>query len=63
MPQATVNHIGAESPVDVPVVREFLDVFLDELPGMLPEREVEFSIDLVPSTAPIAKRAYRMTAP
>ena len=37
-----------------------MDVFLEELPGMPPEREVEFYIDLIPDTAPIAKRPYRM---
>jgi hypothetical protein len=42
------------------VVEEFMDVFLEELPGMSPEREVEFYIDLIPGTAPIAKRPYRM---
>jgi hypothetical protein len=45
---------------EIPVVREFADVFLDELPGMLPDRDVEFVIELQPSTAPIAKRPYRM---
>jgi hypothetical protein len=42
------------------VVEEFMDVFLEELPGMPPEREVEFYIDLIPGMAPIAKRPYRM---
>jgi hypothetical protein len=41
------------------VVREFLDVFPKELPGMPPDREVEFVIDLLPRTAPISKRPYR----
>ncbi|XP_025825129.1 uncharacterized protein LOC112900483, partial [Panicum hallii] len=58
-----VNHIQAESPEDVPVVQEFADVFPDELPGMPPERDVEFTIDLVPGTKPIAKNAYRLAAP
>jgi hypothetical protein len=38
------------------VVSEFPDVFPDDLPGMPPDRDIEFSIDLLPSTAPIAKR-------
>ncbi|CAA0815847.1 Unknown protein, partial [Striga hermonthica] len=38
----------ARSPHDVPVVREFVDVFPDELPGGPPNRQVEFSIDLIP---------------
>jgi hypothetical protein len=43
------------------VVRDFLDVFPEELPGMPPDREVEFVIDLLPGTAPISKRPYRMS--
>jgi hypothetical protein len=43
------------------VVRDFPDVFLEELPGMPPEWEVEFVIDLLPGTAPISKRPYRMS--
>jgi hypothetical protein len=43
------------------VVREFPYVFLEELPGMPPDREVEFVIDLLPRTAPISKRPYRMS--
>jgi hypothetical protein len=45
---------------EIPVVREFADVFLDELPGMPPDRDVEFVIELQPGTAPISKRPYRM---
>lgn len=45
---------------DIPIVREYPDVFLDELPGWPPKREVEFSIDLVPGTAPLLKAPYRM---
>jgi hypothetical protein len=35
-------------------------VFSEELPGMPPERKVEFSIELIPGTAPISKRTYRV---
>jgi hypothetical protein len=45
---------------EIPVVREFANVFPDELPGMPPDRDVEFVIELQPSTAPISKRPYRM---
>jgi hypothetical protein len=38
------------------VVRDFPDVFPEELPGMPPDREVEFVIDLLPRSAPIPKR-------
>jgi hypothetical protein len=43
------------------VVRDFLDVFREELPGMPPDREVEFVIDLLPGTAPTSKWPYRMS--
>jgi hypothetical protein len=46
----------------VPIVNEYPDVFPEELPGMPPDREIEFSIELAPGTAPIAKRPYRMAA-
>ena len=45
---------------DILVVCEYPDVFLEELPGMPPDREVEFVIELKPGTAPISKRPYRM---
>ena len=45
---------------NVPVVREFPDVFPDELPGMPPARDLEFVINLVPGTSPISKRPYRL---
>ena len=45
---------------DIPVVREYADVFPDDLPGMPPDRDIEFVIELQPGTAPISKRPYRM---
>ena len=45
---------------DVPVVREFPDIFPDELVSLPPEREVEFCIEVIPGTAPIAKVPYSM---
>jgi hypothetical protein len=47
---------------DVPVVHEYPDVFPDELSGMPHDRDIEFIIDLVPGTGPIAKHPYRMAA-
>jgi hypothetical protein len=46
---------------NIRAVRDFSDVFTEELPGMPPDREVEFAIDLLPGTAPISKRPYRMS--
>jgi hypothetical protein len=42
------------------MVCEFLDVFPDELPGLPPDHDVEFKIELLPGTAPISRRPYRM---
>jgi hypothetical protein len=50
-----------ESPLEkIPVVYEYPDVFPDELPGMPPDRDIEFAIELQPGTTPISKRPYRM---
>jgi hypothetical protein len=46
---------------DIYVVWEFLDVFPDDLPGMPPERAIEFKIELQLGTAPIAKAPYKMS--
>jgi hypothetical protein len=51
----------AKSIEKIPVVREFPDVFPDDLPGMPPERDIEFKIELQPGTAPITKSPYKMT--
>ena len=45
---------------DILVVREFPDVFPKELPGLPLDREVEFSIDILPGTSPVSKAPYRM---
>ena len=45
---------------DIPVVKEFLDVFPENLPWIPLDREIEFSIDLLPRTSPILKAPYRM---
>jgi hypothetical protein len=57
-------HIEEIEPSEaINVVLEFLDVFPVELPGMPPERKVEFAIELIPDIAPISKRAYRVSRP
>nr|GFA51031.1 putative reverse transcriptase domain-containing protein [Tanacetum cinerariifolium] len=45
---------------DVSIVREFQEVFLEDLPGLPPVRQVEFQIDLVPGAAPVARAPYRL---
>jgi hypothetical protein len=56
-----LHHMVDRRLEDIQVVREFLDVFLEDLPGMPPERAIEFKIELQPSTAPIAKASYKMS--
>jgi hypothetical protein len=51
----------AKSIEEIPVVREFLDVFPDDLPGMPPERDIEFKIELQSGTTPVTKSPYKMT--
>ncbi|BBN68138.1 hypothetical protein Prudu_296S000100 [Prunus dulcis] len=45
---------------DIPVVRDFPDVFPDDLPGLPPHREIEFTIELIPGMSPISQAPYRM---
>ncbi|GJS73249.1 reverse transcriptase domain-containing protein [Tanacetum coccineum] len=45
---------------DVPVVRDFPKVFPEDLPGLPPTRQVEFHIELIPGTAPVARAPYRL---
>jgi hypothetical protein len=44
----------------IPMVCDYPDVFPDELPGMPPDRDIEFAIELQPGTVHISKRPYRM---
>ncbi|GKB32087.1 putative reverse transcriptase domain-containing protein [Tanacetum coccineum] len=45
---------------DIPVVREFPEVFPKDLHGLPPIRQVEFQIDLIPGTTPVARTPYRL---
>ncbi|XP_026398887.1 uncharacterized protein LOC113294727 [Papaver somniferum] len=59
-------HMGSDSKSsgvtieEIPIVRDYVDVFPDDLPGIPPKREVEFTIDLLPGTTPISVTLYRM---
>jgi hypothetical protein len=59
-PTATMNQLNNEANQPERVVDDFPDVFPDDLLGMPPDRDIEFIINLLPGTAPIAKRPYRM---
>jgi hypothetical protein len=58
--EASVHHIVEKSIEEIPVVREFLVVFPDDLPWMPPERDIEFKIGLQPGTAPVTKSPYKI---
>jgi hypothetical protein len=57
-----LNHLDAALTLDIRTVSKFPYIFPEELPGMPPDREIEFGIELVPSTTVIFKRPYRMAA-
>ena len=59
---AYVVEIGKEETIvdEIPIVREFPDVFPDDIVGLPLEREVEFTIVLIPGTEPISIPPYRM---
>jgi hypothetical protein len=55
-----LNQTKAIALEDIRVVQEYRDVFLEELPGMPLDRDIEFLTELLPVTPPISKRPYRM---
>jgi hypothetical protein len=57
---SVLNQTKAIASEDIRVVRAYPDVFLEALPGMPPDRDIEFLIELLPRTPPISKRPYRM---
>jgi hypothetical protein len=59
--KVSLHHVVDLKDEDIHVIREFPDVFPDYLPGMPPERAIEFKIELQPGTAPIAKAPYKMS--
>jgi hypothetical protein len=57
----SIHHTTTQNLEDIPVACEFPDVFLEDLLGMPSKWDVEFIIELQPSTAPISRRTYKMT--
>jgi hypothetical protein len=55
-----VHAVQAKTLADIPIVSEFPEIFPDDLPGLPPDRDVEFKIELLPGTASISRRPYRM---
>eukprot|EP00253_Pinus_taeda_P012064 PITA_12064 len=48
---------------NIPVIQEFADVFPEEIPGLPPRRDIDFTIELVPGAAPVSRAPYRMSVP
>jgi hypothetical protein len=61
--RAKVNQLDVCQGPMVSVVNEFPDVFPDELPGVPPDRDIEFVIELMPGSTPIYRNPYRMATP
>jgi hypothetical protein len=59
--KAALHHMVERKIEKIHVVREFLDLFPNDLPGMPPKRAIEFKIELEPDTAPISKSSYQIT--
>ncbi|WVZ97235.1 hypothetical protein U9M48_042785 [Paspalum notatum var. saurae] len=59
-PSGYLHQMEAIPTDGIRIVCDYLDVFPDELPGMPPDRDIEFLIELLPGTAPIVMRQYRM---
>jgi hypothetical protein len=55
-----LNKVQRTSLNEIIVVQEYLDVFPEDLPGMPPDHDIEFIIELLPRMPPISKRPYRM---
>jgi hypothetical protein len=61
VPDASTHHTVAQNLEDIPIAYEFPDVFPEDLPDIPPDRDIEFTIELQPGTAPISRRSYKMT--
>ena len=48
---------------NLPVIKEFADVFPEEIPGLPPKRDIDFTIELLPGVAPVSRAPYRMSVP
>jgi hypothetical protein len=55
-----LNRMKVTALKEIRVVQEYPDVFLEDLPGIPPDSDIELLIELLPGTPPISKRPYRM---
>lgn len=62
-----VGYAGSKDKIaaieNIPVIQEFADVFPEEIPGLPPKRDIDFSIELVPGAASVSRAPYRMSIP
>jgi hypothetical protein len=59
--KASLHHVVELKLEDIHIIQEFSDMFPDDLPGMPPERAIEFKIELQPGMVPIAKAPFKMS--
>jgi hypothetical protein len=59
-PDSKLNQTKAIALEDIRVDKDYPDIFPEELPGMLPDHDIEFLIELLPGIPPFSKRPYRM---
>jgi hypothetical protein len=57
---SVLSHVKGTSLDEIRIVQDYPEVFLEELPGMPPNWDIEFIIELLPGTPPISKRPYRL---
>src|SRR5438105_11848190 len=62
VPSGSVCTLEVESLEAIPIVREYPNVFPEDLPCLPPDRAVEFSIELLPGTAPVFRKPYKMSS-
>ncbi|GJX57049.1 putative reverse transcriptase domain-containing protein [Tanacetum coccineum] len=60
MMKEEITEIPERQIEDVPIVRDFLEVFPKDMPGLPPTRQVEFHIELIPGAAPVVRAPYRL---
>jgi hypothetical protein len=58
-----VENDKPSGPEDHPILREYKDVFPEEVPGLPPIKDIDFSIELVPGAMPMSRKPYRMSTP
>ena len=46
---------------NIPIVQDFVNLFLENIPGLPPKRNIDFTIELLPGTTPVSRAPYKMS--